>query len=70
MCIARAPRVQLGRILLLQPTSRAGGSGVQSGGGRDNAVPPELALGHEGTATMAEENIFLFVPNLIGECCP
>lgn len=32
--------------------------------------PPDRARGGEGAAAMPGENIFLFVPNLIGECCP
>lgn len=36
--------------------------------GQDLA-PPVLGRDDRGAAKMPEENIFLFVPNLIGECC-
>lgn len=39
------------------------------GGAGTELAPPDQARGGKGAAAMASENIFLFVPNLIGECC-
>lgn len=41
-----------------------------SGGAGTRVPPPDRAPGGKGAAAMPGENIFLFVPNLIGECCP
>lgn len=39
-------------------------------GAETELAPPDRAPGGQGAAVMPSENIFLFVPNLIGECCP